>query len=169
MLPTFTTARDLFDAAREAIRDNARISRALAAMESREGLRGHALTATAHAHGTPDPMRPTDARIDAEVAYQRRAIDNWELIDLANALCYGRWYDGNGGIDALTDNRHADALYWWYLSGEPRKVAARVLGLSTHRIRQLNTESFNMLDAYGIVRALAGVGIAEDEREPAPI
>ena len=162
MVPTFTTARDLFAAAREAIRDNARISRALAAMESREGLRGHALTATGHAHGTADPMRATDARMDAEAAYARRMADNWELIDLANALVYGRWYDGTGGIDALLDGKHADSLYWCFLAGEKHATAAHVLGYSVQRLRQWNRESFDTLDAYGLARALDGVGMAED-------
>ena len=162
MVPTFTSARELFEAARDAIRDNERTRRILDTMESREGLRGHALTATGHAHGTADPMRATDARMDAEAAYHRRMADNWELIDLANALLYGRQYDGKGGVGTILDNKHADALYWWYLSGEPQKVATRVMGLTQPRILQLNRESFDTLDAYGLARALDGVGMAED-------
>ena len=156
----FASARELFEAAREADRDIDRTARLLERMEAREGLRAHPAVALRHGHRAADPMRATDARIDAEAAAHRRLEDDWRIVDLANALCYGRWYDGRGGVDALLDTMHADCLYWVYLSGERMGTITRILQRNKSTVHTMNRTSFETLDAYGLQRAIDGTGLA---------
>ena len=59
------TSREYFEAASAAQRHIDALYRKLGTMRAREGARSKAL-AVAHAGGATDPMRATDARIDAE-------------------------------------------------------------------------------------------------------
>ena len=158
----FESARDLFESAREADRDNARIRRMRETMEAREGPRRASLEPHGRNGGNADPMRATDSRMDKEAAFERRERENCRLIDLASALVYGEWYDGRGGIDALLGTLYADALYWDYLAGTNLAGAAHALGISTSYVRILCAVAFDALDAYGLQRAIEGTGIATD-------
>lgn len=158
----FSCARELFEAAREAVRDVERVDRMLENMEAREGLRAHPIAVSRHGAGHSDPMKPTDARIDAEAAAHRRMEEDCAIIDLANALCYGRWYDGRGGVDALLGTMYADCLYWVYLSGEKMGTITRILQRNNSTVHTMNRTSFETLDAYGIQRAIDGTGLAMD-------
>ena len=158
----YSCARELFEAAREANLDIERTSRMLDNMEAREGLHAHPIAISRRGSGHSDPMRATDARIDAEAAAHARLEADWHLIDLASALCYGKWYDGKGGVDALLDSMHADCLYWVYLSGEKMGTITQILQRTDKTIYYMNRVSFEMLDAYGIQRAIDGTGIAEE-------
>lgn len=155
----FKDARELFNEAREAVHDIENIERALERMEAREGIRPHRLTAT-RGPSTRDPMAATDARIDAEAAYHARLERDWQIIDLANAVVYGTGYDGSGGVDALLDSRHADCLYWTYLSGERMGTVTSILGCSRATVWRIIRESLDLLDAYGLERVIDGTGIA---------
>lgn len=155
----FKDARELFQEAREAVRDIERIERDLERMEAREGIRPHRLTAT-RGPANRDTMAATDARIDAEAAYHARLERDWALVDLANAIVFGKQYDGSGGVDALLDGRHADALYWCYLGGMNAVGTGVLLGCSRATVWRLIRESFDLLDAYGLERVIDGTGIA---------
>ena len=158
----YGSARDLFEAARDASRENDRTRRMLVAMEEQEGLRGAGTGARVASGSIGDPMACVDARVDREAAWHRRIEENCELIDLASAVIYGRWYDGEGGVDALLSSKHADVLEWYYLACEPWHEVARKVGYSWQRCRQFRDEAFDTIDSYGLQRVIGGLGLAED-------
>lgn len=159
---TFGSARELFEAAREAVRDNERIKRSIEAMEAREGPRSPSLEAHVRS-GRADPMAATDDRIVAEEKWRRREEENCRLIDLASAVIYGKWYDGRGGIDAILDSRHADAMYWRFLCGMKWAEVGRIMCYSFRHVRRFVYDSLDTIDAYGLQRVIDGTGIATDE------
>ena len=158
----YSCARELFEAAREAMHDIERTAHLLDSMEAREGLHAHPIAISRNGSGHADPMRLTDTRMDAEAAAHRRLEEDWRLVDLANALCYGKWYDGEGGVDALLDSMHADCLYWVYLSGEKMGTITRILQRNNSTVHRMVRVAFETLDAYGLQRAIDGTGIAMD-------
>lgn len=158
----YASSRDLFEAARSASKENDRTSRMLAEMEEAEGLRGAGTGARVASGSIGDPMARTDARVDSEAAWHRRIEENCELINLASAVLYGRWYDGSGGIDSLLSGKHADVLWWYYLACESWSVVAEKVGYSQQRCMQLRDEAFDTIDSYGVRRIVDGLGIAKD-------
>lgn len=157
----YESTRDLFEAARNAAQENDRTRRMLVAMEEQEGLRGAGTGARVASGSIGDPMSRVDARVDREAAWHRRIEENCELIDLANAVIYGRWYDGEGGVDSLLSSTHADVLWWYYLACEPWRQVGERTGYSLQRCRQMRDEAFDMIDSYGLQHAINGVGLAE--------
>ena len=157
----YESARDLFEAARNAAQENDRTRRMLVAMEEQEGLRGAGTGARVASGSIGDPMSRVDARVDREAAWHRRIEENCELIDLANAVIYGRWYDGEGGVDALLTSAHADVLWWYYLAREPWLRVGEKVGYSEQWCRQMRDEAFDMIDSYGLQQVIDGLGLAE--------
>ena len=90
------TARELFEAAREACKEIERSNFTLREMESREGVKGAGLEAV-RSSGTSDPMRPTDARMDYESRTRRSMAECDKIIDYACAVLYGPDYSGRDG------------------------------------------------------------------------
>ena len=158
----YGSARELFEAARAAAQENERTRRMLSTMEESEGMRGAGTGARVAAGSVADPMARVDVRVDREAAWHRRVEENCALIDLAGAVIYGRWYDGEGGVDALLSTAHADVLWWYYLACEPWRSVGERTGYSEQRCRQMRDEALDTVDAYGLRRVIDGVGIAKD-------
>lgn len=160
---TFTSARELFEAAREASRDAERIRRQLLAMESRAtSLGGGGFEP--RVHGTPNPQRMADAvgaMVDREAALERRQAEDYDLIDLACAVLYGREQDGMGGLWSLVGWR-ADALWWHYLAGRTWAEVGRMMGYTPEHACRQAMAALDTCDAWGLAATIAGTGGAAD-------
>ena len=156
----YDSARDLFEAARDASRENYRTRRMLVAMEEQEGLRGAGTGARVASGSIGDPMARVDARVDREAAWHRRIEENCELIDLAHFVLYGT--DCENGLAALVPGWWCDAIWQHYINGLTWKQTAKLVGFSAHRCWEVAQTAFDMADGYGIVSAVRGRGLAED-------
>ena len=86
----YSSARDLFEAAREAARDAERIARQLDAMDAAEGATGGGGFST-RIRSTPDPDRigrEVSARLDQRARLTARQEEDYRLIDAACAVLY---------------------------------------------------------------------------------
>lgn len=153
----YASARDLFEAAREAAVECERTRRMLQEMEAGEGVAGGGLGMRVSRGSTSDPMRRTDARIDHENVWRRRIAEDERLMDYATSVLYGAEQDGRGGVDALLGTAYADILWWRYLAAAPWAVVARMVDYSVRRCAELHAVALDFVDANGIRATIAGV------------
>lgn len=153
----YASARELFDAAREAAIECERTRRMLQAMEDAEGATGGGMGPKVSRGSTSDPMRRVDARIDREAVWHRRIEEDERVMDYATGVCYGGETDGKGGVDALLGTAYADILWWRYLAAESWDTVARMVGYSPRRCAELQAIALDFVDANGIRATIAGV------------
>ena len=161
----FTSARELFEAAREASRDAERIRRQLAAMEGRAtALQGGGFEP--RVRSTPDPDRigrSVAAMVDREQELRRRQTEDYAILDVACAVLYGS--ANEAGLDKLVpESWWADVLWWRYLDGSTWEEVGAAVGYSPRRCFDVAQAALDIVDAYGLARTSAGQGFA-DERE----
>lgn len=156
----FTSARDLFESAREASRDAERISRQLAAMEGRAtSLGGGGFEP--RVRSTPDPDRigcAVVAMVDVESKLRERQDEDYRLLDLACAVLYGT--ESDAGLWALVGWR-ADAIYHHYLGGLTWEEVGGLMGYTAQHCRQQATYAMEVADGWGVVNVMRGQGAAE--------
>ena len=156
----FTSARDLFESAREASRDAERIRRQLAAMEGRAtSLGGGGLEP--RVRSTPDPDRigcAVVAMVDVEAKLRERADEDYRLLDLACAVLYGT--DSDAGLWALVGWR-ADAIYHHYLGGLTWDEVGGLMGYTAQHCRQQAACAMEVADGWGVLNVIRGQGAAE--------
>ena len=158
--PQYQSARDLFEAAREASRDAEYIRRRVERMKASEGVRGASLAPSVS--GTKSDVSGTarvNARIDYEAATARRVEEDYALIDLACAVLYGD--DSANGVAMLAGPRVADLLWHHYLDDEPWDDAAEAVGMSRATAFREAAKAFDIIDSYGLEFARRGLGMAE--------
>lgn len=157
----FQSARELFEAAREASRDAERITRQLAAMEQRTlSLGGGGFEPRVSSTPTPDRMAlRINALVDVEDKLRRRQEEDYQLIDLASAVLYGT--DSDAGLWALVGWR-ADAIFHHYLNGMTWEQVGSLLGYNHQYVWQQVQVALNVCDGWGIYRVMQGVGGAEE-------
>ena len=160
MYDGYQSARDLFEATREAARDADRISRTIARMESREGLHAQSYQPSVRG-GDHDASAATDARIDYEGRVRRRRDEDYALIDLACSVIYGADQVGSGGVSALLGPSYADALWWRYCAAATWPEVAAGTGMSERWCQQAVSLALDVVDAHGIERMVSGLGFAE--------
>ncbi|MDY4041307.1 MAG: hypothetical protein SOY67_04310 [Collinsella sp.] len=160
LIQSYTSARDLFEAAREAARDAERISRAVERMRSREQLRAQGYQPRTSGGGRADPNAATDARVDYERRVARRREADLALMSYASSVCYG---DGAyaGGVASLLTPAHADALWWRYVNAATWPETAEGTGMSERWCRDAVAVALDQVDAYGFGRVRSGLGLAE--------
>ncbi|WP_307739013.1 hypothetical protein, partial [uncultured Parolsenella sp.] len=157
-----TTARDLFEAVREASRDAEYIKRRLERMESGEGVRAASLArSSSGSRADVNGTARVDARIDYEARVTRRQEENYALLDLACAILYGD--DARGGLAALLSTRAADLLWHHYLCDESWESSAAAVGCNVRTAYREADKALDLLDMYGIDLVRSGRGAAEDE------
>lgn len=148
----YRSARELFEAARDAARDAERKLAVLRAMEDGEGVRGAG--GGIGSTGAFDPMARVDARIMREQAWAARIEDDYALVDAACEVLYGRGFAG--GLDKLLGTSYADVLYFRYLAYEGwDEVAARV-GYSVPHTRRLHDTALDYIDSNGFEETASG-------------
>lgn len=161
MTPRFGSARDLFEAVREASRDASEIRSRLSRLESACGLRAQRYDAPSSRGGAPDAMRAVDIYVDQEERLRRRQYEDYELIGLASSVIYGTSEDGNGGIQALLGPRQADAMWWRFCAAKPWQTVAAMVGASERWCRDAVRVSLDTVDSYGWRAVAEGAGVAE--------
>lgn len=161
MTPRYASARDLFEAVREASRDASDIRSRLSSLESACGLRAQRYDAPSPRGGVSDPMRSVDIYVDQEERLRRRQDEDYELIGLASSVIYGTSEDGDGGIQALLGPRQADAMWWRFCAAQSWPVVAAMAGASESWCKRAVRAALDTVDSYGWRAVAEGVGVAE--------
>ena len=155
---SFDSARQLFDAARDAAWECERLRRQLEMMRSASG--GGSDVKVSHG-SVSDPMARVDRMLDREAAWEATIERDESLMDFATDLLYGADQMGGGGVATVLGMRHADILWWHYLALETWDRTGAIVGYSPARCKQLRDEAFDVMDALGAERVRAGMGLAE--------
>lgn len=155
----FVSARDLFDAARDAAIECERCRRQLEAMrESGGGSDVHVSRGS-----VSDPMARVDRIIDQEARWESVIERDERLMDLATSVLYGEDQMGSGGVHALLGSVYADILWWHYLALEKWDRVGEIVHYSPQRCKQLRNVAFDLIDAHGIAETVCGSGMAEEQ------
>ncbi len=156
----YASAREFFDAAREAARDAERIARQLDGMERRAlALGGGGFEG--RVRSTPDPDRTgraVAAMLDNEAVLRDRQQADRALIDAACELLYGA--DRRSGLYALV-GWPADAIFHHYLALRTWEDTARMLGYSPSHVKHMAAAAMDYADSNGDMWTRLGIGGAE--------
>lgn len=157
---TFSTARELFEAARAAARDAERIRLQLADMDARaDSLGGGGFEP--RVRSTPEPDRMAGrvaADMDQRQRLRERRAEDYRLIDSACAVLYGP--DNRSGLYALV-GWPADAIYHHYLALRTWEETAALMGYSVRHVQTCVAAAFDLADANGDMWTRLGIGMAE--------
>lgn len=157
----YASAREFFDAAREAARDAERIARQLDSMERRAlALGGGGFEGRVRC--TPDPDRigrGVAAKVDNEAVLRERQQADRALVDAACELLYGA--DRRSGLYALV-GWPADAIFHHYLALRTWDETADMLGYSVRYTQRSVAWALDMADAAGDTMTRLGLGFAAD-------
>jgi len=156
----FESARDLFEAARDAARDAARVSRELAEMEGRaESLGSGGFGPRVRSTGEPDRMAGrVAAMVDRKAMLEARQAEDERIIDAACRILYGD--DNDAGLWALVGWR-ADAIFHHFIALRTWAATADLLGYSERHVLEQVAWAFEMADSNGDIRTRRGQGMAE--------
>lgn len=157
----YASARDFFEAVREASRDAERCRVQLESMEHR-ALAISSPSLQAHVRGGErDRMGRTVAALcDRENELQGRIEDDYRLIDLACWVLFGR--DGQSdGLATLMPPWVADALYQFYVAGRTWTDTAALVLYSVAHVRREVGVALDLMDANGMLATIEGRGAAE--------
>lgn len=158
----FASARDLFEAARDAAKDAETCKRQLDAIE-RKALRVASLSFEVRVSGGDPDRIGTDvaALVDREAELHGRIEADYDLIDAACMVLYGR--DGmSDGLSAIAPAWWADAVYQRYLAARPWPEVGYLMGYNVSHVRRCVNAAFELMDANGMVGTIDGHGSAED-------
>ena len=158
----YASAEDFFETVRQASREAERTRLTLLRMEAREGVHAQSYQPRISIGGERDRMAATDSRIDYEARMQERIEQDYQLLDMACAVLYGR-ESGKGGVDALMGSAVADCISFRYVDARPWKEVAVLLGYSRwsrNSLRDLCQQGFDAIDFFGWDNVLGGVGDA---------
>ena len=170
----YATAREMFEAAREAALDAERIGRELAAMEGRSESLGFG-GFQPRVRSTPEPDRMAGrvaAMVDRSDMLARRMDEDYRLIDAACEVLYGKdgrvtdaacrvlyGPDRRSGLYALV-GWPADAIYHHYLGLRTWEQVADMLGYSVQHVRRQAMAALDLADANGQMWTEQGRGMA---------
>ena len=149
------TARELFESAASAQRRIDGRLAAIRAMREREGVRAQGYEAVGRGTGHGDPMRATDARIDAEAAARDELAALEAEVESARELCRGV---------RIANPSHAlwgDALELHYVELMTWDEAGRYVGATGEGMRRAAYAALDWIDAVGVARAREGMGQAQ--------
>lgn len=152
----YGSAREFFQAARDASVDASRTREMLERMERAEGLRGQAYGPRVSS-GAADAMGRTDARIDFEGAARERIREDDELVAQASTAIMGR-EPGRGGVAALLGAAYADAMWHRFVLAEPWSLVAERVGMSERWCRDACDVAMDLVDARGFADVADGLG-----------
>lgn len=158
---TYPSARDLFEAAREAAQDVRRVNALLDRMEEEAvSLPSPSFEPRGRRGSTSDRVGRAVARtLDRTEALERRLDEDYRLIDAATAVLYGT--DGvSDGLATIAPAWWADAIYHRYLSLMTWVQAAALVMYSPRYVQACVRTAFELMDSYGMAVTLAGQGVA---------
>lgn len=156
----FLSARDFFETVRGAVLEGERAQRQIEAMRAGEGIRPASLFGGRGGGRDASGMARVDARIDLESVYERRIAEAKALVAAARDVLYGRGQEP-GGVAALVGPVAADALWHHFCKAESWRAVAASCEVSESTCRRMADVGMDAVQAYGISRAIAGVGVAE--------
>lgn len=157
----FASSRELFEAAREAAIDAERCRNQLASIE-RRALRIGSPSLEARVRGGDHDRigRDVAALVDRETELQAQIDADYDLIDAACTVLYGR--DGvSDGLASIGPPWWADALYHHYLALRPWVEVGELLGISKSYVGKQASAAFDLMDANGMAATIEGRGDAE--------
>ena len=157
----YARAADFFDAVRLAALDAERVTRRLAQMEAREGVRAQGYEA--QGHGTRSDVNGTDAtvgRMDWEARVAARREGDYRLIDRACEVIYGNDQTGMGGIASLLGSATADAVWWRFCGAAQWREVAQRVEMSERWCQDQVAAAMDVCDAYGMEAMRQGLGVA---------
>ena len=133
----------------------------LATMEQRALSVGGA-SFESHVSGSHDDVmcKRVGALVDREAKLHARIESDYRLIDTAVAVLYGDSL--NDGLAALAPSWWADVLDLRYIEGMKWAEVAATLCYSASHVRVTASAALDLLDAHGIIDAIAGHGFAQD-------
>ena len=147
------TAREYFEGVRGAVSARERCIARISALRAAEGIRYSGMTGMPHGTGVSDPMRATDARMDAE----RAALDELRSLDEEIA----RGYEVCRGVRAaLPSLRWGDALEARYCMDAKWDMVARMLGVTRQQAQRDVYAALDWVDMVGVAAARQGCGQA---------
>ena len=157
----YASAREMFEAAREAALDAERIRRQLDAMEGADlSLGGGGFEPRVRSTPDPDRMgRAVAAHLEQAERLLARQEEDYRLIDAACDVLYGT--DSEAGLWALVGWR-ADALYHHYLALRTWAEVGELLGYSEQHVWREAMAALDTADAWGWRAVVGGMGGAED-------
>lgn len=157
----YESARELFDAAREAALDAERCRRQLEDIERRALSVGSPSFGPLVSGSDHDRLtREVAAMVDRERELEGRIEDDYRLIDAACAVLYGR--DGmSDGLASIAPPWWADAIYQHYLALHTWSVVAVMMCYSAPHVRKAVQAAFELMDSMGMVATVDGRGSAE--------
>lgn len=162
MIRLYDSTRRLLEDARDAADDYASCERQLIVLRARaEHVGGGVVAGSVGGATSHDGLerRVTDL-VDREAELEGRMTRDGAVMDAARELLYGA--DGRGGLSALVPTFWVDALWWHYRQGMTWADVGSTLGYSAQHLKRCATAAIEVGDAYGIVAATLGEGIAED-------
>ena len=123
-------------------------------MREREGVRAQGYEAVGRGSGVSDPMRATDARIDAERKARDELGQYQDEVDGARRVC--------AGIRAANPSHPlwADAVELHWCDLRAWCEIAGLLGVSAESARRSAYAALDWVDSVGIAAAREGVGQA---------
>lgn len=155
----YSSARELFEAAREAALENERWRLRGEAMRARADHVGGMPSGGAHGSGNPDPTTASDSLVAFEAAHERMVEANEALMDYATCVLYGR--DMRGGLAALLDCEHADVVCFRWVMACTWEETARNVHRSVRWCRDASNVAFDTMEGISCERIIVGLGIAE--------
>lgn len=159
-MPLYETAREFFEAAREAAIDAERCRLQLQALdEAAEGLGGSSFEP--RVRSTPDPTRlqaRASAAMDQRERLRQRQDEDYRLIDAACEVLYGP--DNRGGLYALV-GWPADAIWHHYLALQTWEDVAKRVMFHPRWVQQQVAVALDVADGLGDFATRLGRGMAE--------
>ena len=161
MAAWYAHARDLFEAARDAAKDAERCGAELLAIDSAPAIGSPSFEARVRGSRDPDRMgRRAAAAIDRKGQLERRIDSDYDLVDAATFVLYGR--DGmSDGLASIAPPWWADAIYHHYLSLRTWEDTADLVGYCSRYVQRGVAAAFDLMDANGMAATVGGVGAAE--------
>ena len=155
-MATYSCARDLFDATRDAAIEMRRYKRQLAML--REGGNSQPMTRIIKGSIT-DPMLRVDSAIDLEARWKQTVEVDEAVIARTSHVLYGR--DNDGGVASILGMAYADVMFWYYVALLPWKDVGDIVGYSVSRCKDIRNIVIDTVDGYGIDAVVSGRGVAE--------
>lgn len=156
----YASAREFFEAAREAALDAERVRRQLAAMEDgSEGLTAGGFEPRVRSTPANDRMAArVVARLEQDRRLEERQEEDYRTIDLACEILYGP--DNRSGLYALV-GWPADAIYHHYLGLRPWAEVGRMMAYHPRYVQDRVAAAFDLADSNGAFWTRLGMGMAE--------
>lgn len=158
---TFGSARELFEAARDASLDAAKVTAELDALDEQAARIGSpSLDPRGRGTRGGDAIGRRVAHIiDRQESLERRLGEDYDLIDAACAVLYGS--DGiSDGLATLAPPWWADAIYHHYVGLRTWDGTAALVLYSKRYVQECVRTAFEIMDANGMAATVAGIGSA---------